>query len=123
MGPVCLAEGRGVLRILTQAIEIKGSGFPLRRERRGWGFAPILTSSSRGKEDVQDAPAAVYDAIALFKSPFSFGGLRMRLGARSFDRLRMKSKGLRMMMVGGSVLRQAQDDGWGLRNYFKSPGQ
>ena len=49
MGPVCLAKRRGVLRILTQAIEIKGSGFPLRRERRGWGCAPILTSPSRGK--------------------------------------------------------------------------
>ena len=35
--------------------------------------------------------------------------------AQSFDRLRMKSKGLRMMLVGGTVLRQAQDDGWGLR--------
>ena len=74
MGPVCLAERRVVLRILTQAIEIKGSGFPLRRERRGWGCAPILTSPSPGKEDIQDAPAAVYDAIALLKSPFSLAG-------------------------------------------------
>ena len=70
MGPVCLAKRRGVLRILTKAAEIKGSGFPLRRERRGWGCAPILTSPCRGKEDIQDAPA-VYDAIALLKSPFS----------------------------------------------------
>ena len=60
MGPVCLAEGRGVLRIPTKAIQIKGSGFPLRRERRGWGFAPILTYPSRGKEDIQDVPTAVY---------------------------------------------------------------
>ena len=74
MGPVCLAEGRDVLRIPTKAIQIKGSGFPLRRERRGWGFAPILTYPSRGKEDIQDVPTAVYDAIALLKSIFSFGG-------------------------------------------------
>ena len=32
MGSVCLAKTRGVLRILTQAIWMKGSGFPLRRE-------------------------------------------------------------------------------------------
>ena len=38
--------------------------------------------------------------------------------AQSFDRLRMMSKGLRMMIggtVGGTVLRQVQDDGWGAR--------
>ena len=35
-GPAPLAERRGVLRIPTRSIEIKGSGFPLRRERRGW---------------------------------------------------------------------------------------
>ena len=35
-GPVPLAERRGVLRIPTKSIEIKGSGFPLRRERRAW---------------------------------------------------------------------------------------
>ena len=64
-GLVSLAERRGVLRIPTKSFEIKGSGFPLRRERRGWGCAPILTSPSRGKEDIQDAPAAVYNAIAL----------------------------------------------------------
>ena len=73
MGPVCLAERRGILRLLTQVIEIKGSGFPLRRERRGWSYAPTLTSPSRGKEDIQDGPACVYDAIALLKSRFSFG--------------------------------------------------
>ena len=55
-GLVSLAERRGVLRIPTKSFEIKGSGFPLRRERRGWGCAPILTSPSRGKEDIQDAP-------------------------------------------------------------------
>ena len=37
-------------------------------------------------------------------------GLRTMVGARSFDRLRMKGKRLRMM-VGGTVLRQAQDEG------------
>ena len=36
-------------------------------------------------------------------------GLRMKS-----EGLRMKSEGLRMM-VGGMVLRQAQDDGWGAR--------
>ena len=74
MGPVCLDKRRGILRLLTQAIEIKGSGFPLRRERRGWSCAPILTSPSRRKEDILDAPACVYDAIARLKNPFSLGG-------------------------------------------------
>ena len=41
IGPVCLAKRRGGLRILTWAIEIKGSGFPLRRERRGVGHPKI----------------------------------------------------------------------------------
>ena len=71
-GLVSLAERRGVLRIPTKSFEIKGSGFPLRRERRGWGCAPILTSPSRGKEDIQDAPAAVYNAIALRAAIGSF---------------------------------------------------
>ena len=34
MGPVCLAKRRGVLGILTKSVGRKGSGFPLRRERR-----------------------------------------------------------------------------------------
>ena len=39
--------------------------FPLRRERRGWGWVPILTFSGRGKEDISDALAAVCNTIAL----------------------------------------------------------
>ena len=65
MGPFCLPKGQGVLPNLTKAIEIKGSGFPLRRERRRWSCAPMMTPRGRGKDDIQDAPAAVYNAIAI----------------------------------------------------------
>ena len=52
--PVCAAKRRGALRILTQAIEIKGSGFPMRRERRGvgWFSHPYFSWPREGRHSV-----------------------------------------------------------------------
>ena len=55
----------GVVVGITFSAQDHGSGFPLRRERRGWGGAPILTFPGRGKENISDTLAAVCYAIAL----------------------------------------------------------
>ena len=65
----------GVLVGITVSAQNQGSGFPLRRERRGWGCAPILTFPGRGKEDISDTLAAVCNAIALSIRNYPMTGL------------------------------------------------